>query len=77
MQVTFISANNGKIELYNGVDALITACSTAEDLATVIRTWNLDFSNAYASSSMDFASEYGFGTDDEARNVLMTALEIA
>lgn len=77
MQVEFISANDGKIELYSDVDTLITSCSTAEDLATAIRTWNLDFSNTYASSSMDFASEYGFSNNDEARNILMTALEIA
>jgi len=77
MKVTFISANDGKIELYNSVDTLITACSTVEDLVTVIRTWNLDFSGAYGSSSLDFSSEYGFPTDSAAYEMLTTALEIA
>ena len=75
MKVTFVAANNGKIELYNSVDTLISAVSTVEDLATVIRTWNLDFSESFASSSMDFASEYGFRTNDEAYNMLHRALE--
>jgi hypothetical protein len=75
MKVTFLSAKDGKVELYSGVDNLVAVAGSAEILAATIRELKLDLSDAYASSSMDFASEYGFGSDGMAWNMVECALE--
>jgi hypothetical protein len=77
MNVNFISANDGKIELYDSVDNLIIASGDYLELAVAINGLNLDLTNAYASSSMDFADEYGFATHSGAYDLLTMALEAA
>ena len=77
MIVNFIAAKDGKIELYTGIDILLGKFSSTKDLVEFMKTTPLDFSRAYASSSMDFASEYGFGSDGMAWNIVENALETA
>ncbi len=77
MFVNFIAAKDGKIELYTGIDILLGKFSSSEDLVEFMKTTPLDFSRAYASSSMNHASEYGFGSDGMAWNIVETALETA
>jgi len=72
-QVTFIAANDGKIELFAGLDDLIVATGDVNELATALKS--LDISGAAASSSMDFADEYGFNTYHGAIDLLTSALE--
>ena len=71
--VTFIAANEGKIELYADVDTMIIATSDVNELAEALKT--LDISGAAGSSSLDFADEYGFDTYHGAIDLLTAALE--
>ena len=77
IKVTFLNAKNGKVELYSGIDNLIAVAGDSEVLAATIRELNLDFSEAYASSSMDHANEYGFPFRSAAWSIVENALEIA
>lgn len=76
MQIDFISAVDGKVCLYSGSE-LIVASANSVELANAIRNQALDLGDAYCSSSMDFADEYGFLYPSEAVVVLTNALEIA
>ena len=72
----FIAANEGKIEIFDlASDKLIIASDDALELAVAIDGLNLDVQNAAASSSMDFADEYGFATYDGAYKLLTSAME--
>jgi len=71
--VTFIAANEGKIELFDDVDSMIIATGDVNELAEALKT--LDLRDAMASSSMDFADEYGFDTYHGAYDLLTAALE--
>jgi len=62
--IDFISANNGKIEMFNNGDFVATA-ETAKTIAYVLEMYGYDGSVA-TSSSIDFASEYGFENDEDA-----------
>jgi hypothetical protein len=75
LYINFISARDGKVELYTGIDILVTKVSSSEELVEFMNTTSLDFSRAYASSSMDHASEYGFGSNGMAWNIIENALE--
>ena len=74
--VTFISANEGKLELYSGLDQLIVTSDDAMELAVVMDSLDLDLSGAAGSSSLDFADEYGFATSHGALDLLTQALEM-
>lgn len=76
MVIDFISAVDGKVCLYNGSE-LVAASDTVEELATMILNLNLNLAGAYCSSSMDFASEYGFLNDTAAVDLLSRALDVA
>ena len=71
--VTFIAANEGKIELFLDADTPIVSTGDVAELAEALKT--LDVRNAAASSSMDFADEYGFDTYHGAYDLLTAALE--
>ncbi len=71
--VTFISADEGKIKLFGGLDDLIIESGDVNELAEALKT--LDLRDAAASSSMDFADEYGFATHSGAYDLLTAALE--
>lgn len=74
--IDFISAVDGKVCLYSGSE-LVVASDSAEFLAAAIFEADLDLSGAYGSSSMDFASEYGFDYDSAAMDLLHRAMEMA
>jgi hypothetical protein len=74
-EITFISADAGKLNFFTDVDTMVFSSGDVEELTTVLR--EMDLSNAYCSSSMDFASEYGFMNNTAAYDLLTIALERA
>jgi len=62
--INFISADLGHLELYEGSD-LMGITKSAKDIVRVLQE-NGIADSVFASSSMDFASEYGFKTDEAA-----------
>ena len=74
-KINFIDAHGGGIRLYNGFDNLKGWSGTAKGIAYTLRTVGLA-DGVMGSSSMDFASEYGFDTDDGAMLLYKRALEL-
>ena len=76
-KINFVSATNGYIELSWGSPFEDTRDSfTSNDvnaLANQIKERGLDETASF-SSSMDFAKEHGFRTDDGAKNLYKNAL---
>lgn len=64
--IKFVSANEGFIEMFSDADFCVARVNTKESIAKVIKMYGID-SSAYFSSSMDFASEEGFESDDSAK----------
>ena len=80
MNIDFVSAENGKINLYEArgfghYDREVHVAETAEEIAEILVTYG--FGSIYFSSSMDFASEYGFETDDAAEIMFEAGYELA
>ena len=72
-ETVFIGSNNGGLEIYLGAGNLIAGnIQTAKTFKYVMDTYGIDTDTAtiYTTSSMDFATAYGFEDDDDAR-VLM------
>ena len=72
-KTVFIGANNGGLEIFLGAGNLIAGnIQTAKTFKYVMDTYGIDTDNdtIYTTSSMDFATEYGFEDDGDAR-VLM------
>ena len=74
-KINFIDAHGGGIRLYNGFDNLKGWSGTAKGIAYTLRTVGLA-DRVMASSSMDFASEYGFENDGDAMKLWDAAIEI-
>ena len=78
MTIDFISAENGGLRLYDTDSARPEKgfwSDNVDFLAAVVRDGVA--TEVYGSSSMDFASEYGFDTDDGAMHLYKRALERA
>ena len=73
-QVDFISAHNGGIQMYSD-SGLVGWGNTPESLAYVLNTKGIA-ETVMGSSSMDFASEEGFDSDDGASFLFKKALEL-
>ena len=73
-QVDFISAHNGGIQMFSS-DGLVGWGNTPESVAYVLNTKGMAES-IMGSSSMDFASEEGFDSDDGASFLFKKALEL-
>ena len=73
-QVDFISAHNGGIQMYSD-SGLVGWGNTAESVAYVLNTKGIA-ETVMGSSSMDFASEEGFDSDDGASFLFKKALEL-
>ena len=79
--IDFISAENGGIKFYSGRDdkAMVLNsvgfAKTAEMAAYILKTKGIA-DNIRHSSSMDFASEYGFKKNGDAWVMFDTALEM-
>ena len=64
----FLEADNGGIAIYEGAGNRVDWARDVLSLSIVIENWNLlDRDNVFFTSSMDFASEYGFKRDGDAR----------
>ena len=74
-KIDFVSANNGKLVLsFGDLDSRETKSSANPIILADIMT-KLGFEDTVmASSSMDFASEYGFKTDDGAKTLYKNAM---
>ena len=74
-KIDFLDAHNGGIRMYAGVGNLKGWSKTAEGIAYTLKTCGIG-ETLMGSSSMDFASEEGFETDDGAMLLLKRALEL-
>ena len=63
--IDFITANNGQIEMFSN-NSSVAKAATAKSIAYFLQENGFDGS-VMASSSMDFASEEGFDSDDDAK----------
>ena len=78
-KTVFIGANNGGLEIYLGVGNLIAGnIQTAKTFKYVMDTYGIDIVNdtIYTTSSMDFATEYGFEDDDDARILMEQGIKL-
>ena len=71
----FISANNGGIEVGISVGNKVGFAKTPKMLAYILDTKKI-FGEVMFTSSMDFASENGFATDDGAKEFFNNAVEM-
>ena len=73
-KIDFLDAYNGGIKMFAG-DGLKGWSKTAKGIAYTLKTCGIAES-VYGSSSMDFASEEGFETNDGAMLLWKRALEL-
>ena len=73
MEINFVTARNGKIELMSD-KTVVGAANDPELLANIMYDHGLADS-VYHSSSMDFASEDGFENDGDAWEIFDEALK--
>ena len=73
-QVDFINAHNGGIQMWSNL-GLVGWGNTPESVAYVLNTKGIA-EVVHGSSSMDFASEEGFATDDGAKLLWEQSLEL-
>ena len=73
-QVDFIGAHKGGIQMFSKL-GLVGWGNTPESVAYVLNTKGVA-SEIFGSSSMDFATEEGFDSDDGAQMLLKKALEL-
>ena len=72
--IDFIDAHNGGIKMFAG-DNLKGWAKTATGIAYTLKTCGVADA-IYGSSSMDFAADYGFETNDGAMLLYKKALEL-
>ena len=72
--IDYIDAHNGGIKMFAG-DNLKGWSKTATGIAYTMKTCGVA-DTVYGSSSMDFAAEYGFETNDGAALLYKRALEL-
>ena len=72
--IDYITAHNGGIKMFAG-DGLKGWSKTAKGIAYTLKTCGIADS-VYGSSSMDFASEYGFANDEDATLLWDEAIDI-
>ena len=77
-KVKFLNASNGTVEITmdNGTVHVFTSSQEVADFASQYPYGTDLFGHAYASSSMDFASEYGFQTDSGAWDMVEAGLDL-
>ena len=74
LPIDFLTASNGGIRMYAD-NIRVGWGTTAKEIAEVIETAGLS-ETIYTSSSMDFAAEDGFKTNDGARALWKKATEL-
>ena len=81
--IRFVSAEEGNLVLtsvyYVGETKMFKpmTATNVEEAAQILFDHNGFSDRAFASSSMDFASEYGFANDDDAHAMLESAIDVA
>lgn len=71
-----LGADNGELDLYIGNET-IKLGKTPEEVASKLKTIkDLDLDDLYASSSVDFADEYGFANEDDAHELFDKAVAL-
>jgi len=78
-KTVFIGANNGGLEIFLGAGNLVAGnIQTAKTFKYVMDTYGIDIDNdtIYTTSSMDFATEYGFENDDDARILMEQGIKL-
>ena len=78
-ETIFIGANNGGLEIFLGAGNLVAGnIKTAKTFKYVMDTYDIDIVNdtIYTTSSMDFATEYGFEDDDDARILMEQGIKL-
>ena len=74
--VSYISAHNGGIQMFSDEEiGIVGFGKTPESVAYVLNTKGIA-DTVFQSSSMDFASEYGFENDQDASHLFKKALEL-
>ena len=73
-EIGFIAAHNGGIQMFSN-EGVVGYGNTVEMIAYVIKTKGIS-SNAFHSSSMDFADEEGFENYDGAWKLWNDAMEL-
>ena len=71
----FIDAQNGGIGVYIGAGNKVGFAKTAKMLAYILDTKKI-YGEVMFTSSMDFASEYGFADNGDARKLFNDAVEM-
>ena len=74
-ETVFIDAENGGIAVYVGVGNKVGFAKTAKMLAYILDTKKI-YGEVMFTSSMDFASEYGFADNGDARKFFNNAVEM-
>ena len=74
MEINFVTARNGKIELMSDKTVVVSSVDV-EELTNVMYDHGLADS-VYHSSSMDFASEDGFENDGDAWVIFDEAVKV-
>ena len=72
--IEFVDAYNGGLVMYAD-DKMVGFGETVEEVASVMTRHGVD-GIIYFSSSMDFATEYGFETNDGARDLFKSAVDL-
>ena len=72
--ISYLNANDGKIELWADMEHLIAEVQSAESIAQYIKQEGVS-DVLMGSSSMDFASEYGFDYDAEVQDLWFSGVE--
>ena len=72
--IEFVDAYNGGLTMYAD-DKMVGFGKTVKEVASVMARHGVD-GIIYFSSSMDFATEYGFETNDGAKKLFEDALEL-
>jgi|TARA_B100000214_G_C23690878_1_gene500778 hypothetical protein len=74
-KTVFIDAQNGGIGVYIGAGNKVGFAKTPKMLAYILDTKKV-FGEVMFTSSMDFATEAGFATDDGAKTFFNNAIEM-
>jgi hypothetical protein len=71
-KINFLGANNGELEMHYmdlGVRKILTAKTVEQVINCIDKVGGVEEDNVFASSSMNFASEWGFKKDQDAQDL--------
>ena len=74
-ETIFIDADKGGVVIFKGAGNKVARATTAKTLAYALDTHNI-FGEVMFCSTMDFATEEGFATNDGARNLWDAAVAL-